>query len=1166
LIEASAGTGKTFTITLLYLRLVLEAGYSVRQIVVTTFTDAAAQELRQRIRERLIQVGPLLDSAATPPPEYGNYLQRLQEQFDCAELRRRLKRALADLDLAPISTIHGLCRRILTDFPFDSGSAFQLGELVDEGQLARECVEDFWRARFLAPDSSPGNEEELLRKADQTIAALSVLAQRMLAHPDAMVDCASEADIDGIPPAWLREASTVKVITGYADDKTLYRPRKSGLKNNLAELAERLGDEAPTPIDESLCQTVLGYLSPGKLADQVAPEHLQRFLEDPVLCRLRDWLEFRKSPNRSVAGRLAAEAIAFVLQQIPLRLRRSGRSSFGALIGEVYERLAGAHGDGLARRIQAQWPVALIDEFQDTDGRQWGIFERIWRGDWLADGEDRRALVLIGDPKQAIYGFRGGDIHAYLGVRQRLPPGAIFALGHNYRSTASLIQALNALYALAGDSAFAGSGIEYIPVAAARTDAAGEANPLRLRLLPAAQLTNKQAGERDRAALDWCARDIAKAIATGCAAGDIAVLLDTNRQIAELRGRLLALGVPVVGAGRGTVLDGEWADDIQLLMAALLEPNDAHAVRGALATRLLGRTAADLDRLARDPVAWERELDWFARQRRLWERRGILAVIEELIVAQAGRLLAEADGERALTDLRHLGELLQEAGSECYGPRELMAWFQRERASSSEDAEAGKERQLRIESEAQRVQLLTSHASKGLEYPVVYLPMAWRYRGERAGPVASALFHDDSGRLRLDLHSPAFKACKRQEAREQLQERMRLLYVALTRAKCRCVAYAFDDTPVTSSLAELERGPLTVLLGGALAALDGKPSDRWDTLMARVPGLLVERDPPELAETATAPEAASSIRLARAPRPARRLYWGTHSFTSLTRRAGPDDAPMRAEDELDEEPIVVAETPAEGPPDARITALESLKGAQFGDAIHQLLEAGRRVGGLDRPWTQQSERIRSTLAGEGVWLDREQEPELIQAVALLLQRTEDSELAPGLRLGALAEHQRRPEFEFSFGLGAVPWQRIRALLAEHDLVHWWPAAAGPGTLRGLFKGYIDLVFAWQGRFHVLDYKTNWLGDRITQYQGAALDRAMARHHYGLQALIYTVALHRYLAHRIDDYDPEQHLGDAWYLFVRGLGLSAGAGIWRRAFPRTLIEGLDALFASTGETP
>jgi exodeoxyribonuclease V beta subunit len=1189
LIEASAGTGKTYNITLLHLRLLLERGLGIRQILVTTFTDAAAAELKARIRQRLLQVARRL--AGWLPAAAASASESAQEPLDDADLERwlalhredaaawhaRLQLALAEIDLAPISTIHGYCRRVLRDYPLEAGMPFELGEVADEKQLRAELIRDYWRQRFLRSEVDPWERGFVLPLGPDSFASR---VGEILDRPDARMLIEPTRELR---ERWRRfvaaDRSALQRTLDRSDD---FSPRGSS-KHYKALLSLQAAAHANDPRLADWVELHQRFSAENIDNGWRKGSNTTRFSARPELRPVIELSQLAFALAERIRNDCALAAADFVRERLSQTLQARGLSTFRQMIDAVSERLCDPAGAALADCLRAEHPAALIDEFQDTDQRQWRIFERLYLQAEPAalpvPAGVPPCLVLIGDPKQSIYAFRGGDLHAYLNARERIPPQRRFRISRNYRSTPALLQTLNALYALAGEHAFGMQAIEYVPISAGRPEAIGPHPALSLRLLdpppdPPKGRKGDQLGKRDDLALPACANDIAGLLASGQArAGDIAVLLRRNKDIARLRELLTERGVAVVSSSRDEVLETEWAEQIQLLLYALLHPNDERAIRGALATRLLGADSRRLEQLLTQAAEWERELERFGLWLQLWQRRGVLALIENIAQEQAARLLRDGDGERAMTDLRHLAEVLQAAASECYGPAELYAWLAQARNNDSSSGEAARERQLRIESEAHRVRLLTLHASKGLEFPIVFLPMLWRNIHEYRG---LPRFHDPEHRLCLDLGSRDQAAHLAQAKGEDQQERMRLLYVGLTRARRRVVLTAFKDLPAryTPPSADDEHSLLqaeaAVLLGAAMHSVPGAPD--WSSLSEAIPALAIDAGTDVYRRVEPA-RSRSPQRHAREPLPLPRPPFGLYSFTALTRFAPTvDQDNRRAEDEptAADDPAAAelgltaeAELARQAPqPHPQLQALAELKGPAFGNALHRLLEDGPGA----RPFLQQPERIAAVLSSEGWILPEETARSSLQAVGGLLDRCLSSDLGDGLRLAHLRPRQRRAEFEFSFPLAQARWGQLGRLLASHGLADWWPGDDSGQRLRGMMKGYIDLVFEWQGRFHVLDYKSNWLGNTLADYQPTALDRAMRAHHYGLQALIYSVALHRYLAGRIERYAPEQHLGPACYLFIRAVGLrepgspasASAAGIWRMQFPSALIEALDQL--------
>ena len=1166
LIEASAGTGKTWNIGLIYLRLLLERELRVEQILVTTFTDAAAQELHERLRRRLVEAESLLESAPVERADDNSLESHLAMLCPDADSRRhalrKIQLARTDLDRAPVSTIHALCQRIQRDYPLESGAAFASDKLFDERQLQRECVEDFWRRRYLAGEVDPREAALLLKDGPEGLLRdLGGLAN----STDAQIEAGGLAELERRMAALRTEATTAE-LQRLAGDKSLYGSRKTALANRLDKVVAALRDDDEEQLAGALDKT----FEPDNVLEQESPESAGTLNDHPLiraLQALRPLLQLRTVFTR---GAVLTEAAQACRDELPRRARQRHVLTFSMLIDAVYHRLCGEQADEvLANRLYEAFPVALIDEFQDTDQRQFAIFDRIYRG--------RGTLVMIGDPKQAIYSFRGGDIAAYL--RAGGQAGQRFSLGTNHRSSRALVEALNAWYGHT-EGGFGHSQIRYQQVAAA-----GKADdePYTIDDEPAAQPLVihpfrgdakdrrgnplKALGELEALALDDCANRIAELLndprqrigGRRVTPGDIAVLLSTNNQIMALRMRLIARGVPCVGSGRGNIFAGEVARELTLVLYGVLHPDDDQAVRGALATCLLGATLEQFSAWQARPAAFERELERFEAWRTLARTRGVLALIDSLLAVRATALLALPEGERVLTDLRHLGELLAAEEGARQGLDGLYAWLlDMRREGGDGDAEAADERQLRIESDARRVQLLTVHASKGLEFPIVFLPLVWRV-GKRDGVYAPKLlrYHDAGGRRCVDLGSVDFIEHRGRHFREELQERLRLLYVALTRAVHAVHVYWVDRGPLPGRDAlAWEWAAIDLLIQQAqrkLGLTEGETS--LEAMAMALGGIRLSAPFADTFIRYQAPIGVRSPRATQSPLPVSRPFQWLHSFSGLTRYAAAavvvDDGGAADEAGM-EEPAAIADEPIEAAEDSRLLSLYPLRGPRFGDAVHQVLE----LAGPGPVWPEQRQLLHSQLAAQAVTANSE----ALERVGKMIDRARQADLGDGLRLIDVSAEHRIVEFEFQFPVQQVPLARLRQLCVAHGQPDAVPASLDAMTLNGMLTGFADLILAWDGRFHVLDYKTNWLGARLHDYRGDSLDAAMAEHHYPLQALLYTVALHRYLRQRMDGYTAERQLGDSWYLFVRALGLAPGLGVWRHRWPVALIEALDDAFA------
>ncbi len=1171
LIEASAGTGKTWNIGLIYLRLLLERELKVEQILVTTFTDAAAQELRERLRRRLVEAERLLQSG-TLDADSSDTLESWLAQFcsdeqHCRTALRRIQLARTDLDHAPVSTIHALCQRIQRDYPLESGAAFASDKLFDEQQLQRECVEDFWRRRYLTDTVDPREAALLLKGGPEGLLRdLGGLTN----SADARIEAGGLAELEQRIAA-LRTDDTIAELQRLADDKSLYAPRKTALCKRLDRIASALRDDSDAALEASLKDALDHAFEPDKVIDQEALGSAGTLNAHPLiqsLQTLRTLLQLRTTFTR---GAVLAEAARVCREEMPQRARRRHVFTYGMLIDAVYQRLCGEHADNvLADRLYDAFPVALIDEFQDTDQRQFAIFDRIYRG--------RGTMVMIGDPKQAIYSFRGGDIAAYLRASEQADQR--FSLGTNHRSSSALVEALNAWYEHT-EGGFGHPQIRYQPVVPAgkADDQPYTVNgsiatrpvvihPFRGDALGKGDEPLKALGELESLALDDCANRIAELLndpqqqigGQRVCPGDIAVLLSTNQQVVALRSRLVARGVPCVGSGRGNIFAGDVACELELILFGVLHPDDDQAVRGALATRLLGATLEQFRHWQARPAAFERELERFEAWRALVRSRGVLALIEAMLAERATALLALPEGERVLTDLRHLGELLAAEESARQGLDGLYAWLLTMRQEGSDgDAEAADERQLRVESDARRVQLLTIHASKGLEYPIVFLPLAWRI-SSRSGNHAPTLlrYHDAEGRRCVDLGSARFAEHCGLHFREELEERLRLLYVALTRAIHAVHVYWVDRGPLPYGDAQAWEWPaIDLLIRQSQRKLDLAEGEvSLEAMAAALGGMQLSAPFAGTPVLYQPPSEIAAPRATQTPLPRLRPYQWLHSFSGLTRYAA---AAVVVDDneaaDMTTEPPSVIESNVE---DSRLLSLYPLRGPRFGDAVHHVFE-------LAQPgpvWAAQRQLLHRQLAAQAIKTAGMTWDEALERVGRMIDRANHADLGDGLRLGEITAEQRIVEFEFQFPVQQVSLARLRQLCAAHGEADVIPASLDTTTLNGMLTGFADLIIEWGGRFHVLDYKTNWLGARLGDYQGTSLDSAMAEHHYPLQALLYTVALHRYLGQRMDGYTAEQHLGESWYLFVRALGLAPQLGVWRHRWPVALIEALDDAFAGT----
>ena len=1180
LIEASAGTGKTWTLAALYVRLVLghlpqtdqlASGLYPPQILVMTFTDAATAELRERIRTRLAQAARFFLTGEAPDAD--DFLRELRSQIAPAQwpvCAWRLDMAAQWMDDAAIFTIHGWCSRMLKTHAFDSASLFTQTRVEDGERLKLLAVQDYWRHWFYALDA-------------QTLAALKGLGDT----PQALM-----AKLKGLWRVAERAPST-NTLTPEAPDVVLaawaqWQQQRAALEGpaRLAwtpEVVERVTEAARAKRIKGVRQDYfagwLGQMAAWALGGEIDPKTLERFTSTTLIAK--GWPEAAKhlafgqlevlhdhlSAEPDVVQALLAHAAVAVSAAYQQTKANNAQFDFSDLLQNLYHALQAPDGR-LADAIRAQYPVALVDEFQDTDPWQFGSLIKIYSN----KGNGDEGLVMIGDPKQAIYSFRGADLATYLNARDQAL--GIYNLPGNYRSTPGVVAAVNHIFSRA--IAPFGS-VPFVPVEACNQkvrplQVAGQAQiAMTVWHLPYDVAPRKDVFMADMAAV--FATQMVALLQSGAAQpGDMAVLVRDWSEAAAIREALAARGVrSVYLSERNSVYASPQAHDLWRLLRAVANPGANRVVRAALATRTWGLSWPELDALFADELAWDGVVDQFMVWQRVWRTQGFLPLLQRLLHDQglAARLLQHsAQGERALTNLLHLGELLQAASLELQGEGALIRYLedQLRRPQASGDAA-----QLRLESDAHLVQVVTLHKSKGLEYPLVFLPFVSNYRAE------------DKGSDRPDA--------------ERLAEDIRLLYVALTRAR---QALWLGVAPVRGDLdgkTPVVKSALSTLLGrsapGDLAArLQTWAGDHIAVLPAPAPDLKAYQ--PTLRTSTPQPARVSKRLLGRG--------WWSASFSALTRGLAHEGAqgqgsPPGLPDERDDQ-LADAQLDAgmpQTPPDA-LAADQSVAndllhtepqfnafpaGSSYGTLLHDLLEWQARQGwpaarpapvavaALDadlavaQPTPEQGQHKdwQALLARQSQRLNLPPEHSAMldgwvrQIIKSNMPLAHVNQAQVAIQLGVIDADNLWPEMGFVIPAQRLASARLDWLISQQVWPHQARAALQPRQLEGLLTGFMDLVFCHAGRYYVLDYKSN----RLAAYGPPQLQQAMLAHRYDVQAALYVLALHRLLKSRLPDYDYDQHLGGALYLFLRGVD-QPGGGLLHLSPSRALIESLDAAFS------
>ncbi|MEX3018462.1 exodeoxyribonuclease V subunit beta [Kluyvera sp. STS39-E] len=1154
LIEASAGTGKTFTIAALYLRLLLglggEAAYprpvNVEELLVVTFTEAATEELRGRIRSNIHELRIACLRNATDNPLYASLLAEIDDLQQAASVLLLAERQMDD---AAVFTIHGFCQRMLSLNAFESGMLFEQQLIEDESQLRYQACADFWR-RHCYPLSrdiaqviveSWKGPQDLLKSIDRYLQGEAPQLKMPISETETLASRHQKilALITEIKQLWLTHVGELDALleSSGIDRRKFNRGNQGKWIDKISNWAQEETQNYQLP--DALEKFSQPFLAERTKAGGEVPTHalfsaIERLLASPL----------------TLNDLVIAQAMVEIREAVAREKRRRGELGFDDMLSRLDEALHGDSGDALAAAIRQRFPVAMIDEFQDTDPQQYRIFRRIWRQ------QPDTALLLIGDPKQAIYAFRGADIFTYM--RARSDVAAHYTLDTNWRSAPGMVESVNRLFGLV-DNPFMFRDIPFLPVKSAAKNASlrfeidGEKQPaMNLWLMPGEGVS---AGDYQNVMAEQCAAQIRDWLSAGqrgtallwrgdearpVQASDITVLVRNRQEASLIRDALNALAIPSVYlSNRDSVFETPEAQELLWVLQAVLTPERENTLRSALATAMFGLNARDLEQLNQDENAWDALVEEFSEYRNIWQRRGVMPMLRALMNARklAENLLATHGGERRLTDILHLSELLQEAATQLESEHALVRWLNQQVAEPDTNASS---QQMRLESDKHLVQIVTIHKSKGLEYPLVWLPFIARFRKEK-----QAFYHDrESFAAVLDLNE-SDESLELAEA-ERLAEDLRLLYVALTRAVWHCslgiapLTARRSDKPTDTELHHsapgrlLQKGEVLTAAGLetclralcdehiALTLVTPPDNTRWQPVQGEMPEL-----------------AARQV--------LRRILddWRVTSYSGLQQSGH-----SVAQDLLPRLDIDASGT-GDTLPEKLMTPHNFPRGASPGTFLHSLFEDLDFTQPIDPAW------MREKLLNNG--FGEEWEPVLTEWISQVLA----APLADtGISLNQLSARQKQVEMEFYLPIGKVLDARaLDALTRRYD-----PLSAGCPELdfrqvRGMLKGFIDLVFRHDGRYYLLDYKSNYLGENGEAYTQQAMAQAMQSHRYDLQYQLYSLALHRYLRHRMADYDYERHFGGVIYLFLRGVDGEAGQqGIFVTKPEPALIMAMDALFA------
>ena len=1170
LIEASAGTGKTYNIEGLFIRLVVEMQLPVDQILVLTFTNAATEELKIRIRNKLLQARGAFATGRSPDPLVESLL-KIYPDHEAA--RRRLNEALIDYDQAAIFTIHGFCQRLIHENAFETHSLFDTELVSNQSSLIQEVVDDFWREIFYtAPPEWIGYALSEVKNPDYFVSLLDkVKTPDVRVLPESPKPAMEALEpfrnaLKDLKKAWpTSRVPVMKALRDPALNANIYgrfkpaagHPQMNERDFRVMALAEAMDHlTQPQSTGFPLFRKFENFTT-AKLANATKKNHPTPAHEFFALCDA----VYRQGERLSTEFEQAliyekVRLFTFAAAELRQRKKDQNIQYFDDLLLTVQSVLKGENAQQLVTGIRQRYRAALVDEFQDTDSVQYDILTRLF-------AHEEGLLFMIGDPKQSIYSFRGADIFAYMKAARSTANR--FTLLTNWRSEPKLITAVNTLFSGA-DKPFIFDSIPFEEGRPAPRDPEKtefEGPPLILWYLDSKDITgsdkplNKPAAVRLIA--DAVGREIVRLLSTSnpTEPGNIAVLVRTNDQAQLMKDILTTRHVPSVLYTAANIFDSPEAMEIEQILSAIAYPADSARIKAALATDIMGARAGDLISDDLDSRWWEARLTRFREYFENWQQTSFIRMFRMFLVRERvkDRLLGYPDGERRLTNVLHLTELLhRHAAEKKAGIAGLLKWLAEKRDPHTPRLE---ENQLRLESDENAVKIVTIHKSKGLEYPVVFCPFGWE------GSLISDrefVFHDTNqdDRLSFDLGSEARDQHLAQARNELLSENLRLLYVALTRAKHRCyLAWGNINRSETSALAYLLHGHSEK--AGGFSGKD-HPSDLKKLLKDKTGADLaadlhrlgtrsqtsIEVIPLPLPTAEAALEARS--RQGEEPLFCRRFTekidrsWKISSYSSLISAGMSNvDLPDRDESPIISDPIRLPATDGSETDSGHSdwSVFDFPRGARAGSFFHDIFE--------HYEFSEKTSAPLASLVGDKL-IQYGYDPNWHQTVCSTIATVLAVPLHPDLarfRLSSLKAADRLSEMEFYFPLNPITPGTLKNAFRAIDGSHTFEQL--PARLErlsfspcaGFMKGYIDLVFHHGGRFYLLDWKSNYLGPTPDCYDQAALLEVMTANHYILQYHIYTLALHQYLRYQQPDYRYENDFGGVFYIFIRGVNEQAG---------------------------
>ncbi|VFP88126.1 RecBCD enzyme subunit RecB [Candidatus Erwinia haradaeae] len=1163
LIEASAGTGKTFTIGLFYLRLLLGLGgksafnrqLSIKEILVVTFTENSTAELRSRIHSNIHELRIACLCGYSLNPLFVELMSQITNLSDAAST---LLIAAQNMYEASIFTIHGFCKRMLDLYSFEIGLLFQQELVVDETRIHRQAVTDFWRRSFYPlPLSVIHVVRKLWVGPEQLFQELSPFLSKNTLMPDESLELDSTiehrhqliiSEIKELKKEWLSVDYLFEFIKKSGIDARSYQDK------NLRRWLEKITVWAKTQTIDYAFPKELIYFNQKTLLSKsktgLCPHHpiferIETFLECPPFLSLRQFV------------------LSYARRKVDFLIRKNkaihAQIGFDDILEELDKALHKKNGDVLSNMIREQYPAVIIDEFQDTDPKQYRIFRTVYHK------KPNIVLLLIGDPKQAIYSFRGADILTYMQARSEV--NACYTLDTNWRSSLAMTKAVTQLF-LRKHNPFLLCEIPFVSVKSASLNH-GLQFRIENRIQPALKFC-LQPGDGigivhyHQFMAQKCAEDIRYWIYKGgqgqilignqqkqrpIKASDITVLV-RNRSEASIIGEALnQLMIPSVYlSNQDSIYRTLEAREIVYFLEAVSKPWKNTAILSALATSLFNMPAEKIDELKKNDVSWNAIVDEFEYYHNHWRIYGIFAMLHAFIIKRqiAENLLESNNGERRLTNLLHLIEVLQEASITKHSQHILIRWLVQKLEQPDSKVSSQK---LRLEHDRNLVKIVTIHKSKGLQYPLVWLPFASDFHNSKNN------YSHNYQSFTKSLSEPQSTSGGVLAERNRLAEDLRLLYVALTRSIFHCsigIAPIFKGRRKKQGKSDLHRSAIGYLIQNGIAS----NASGLRLALQELKNNLIEVDETshvshdrlkqyKISHTETL--TLNSRKLSRSIH----NYWRMTSFSDLQKKNYNTKTAMinslsysdisfeKTEEEALEKQTI----------DLELTSHTFPRGATSGTFLHKLLEKVEFNIPLNEKWLLQQLRYQG-LSDQ--W--KEVICDWIQNILHTpLNHT-------GVSLSQLSCSVRQVEFQFYLPIfKLITARELNQVINQDPLSATCPPLCF-NEIKGMLQGAIDLVFFWDNKYYLVDYKSNWLGEKNTSYTQEAMKETMQTHRYDVQYQLYALALHRHLRRCIKRYNYTQHFGGIIYLFLRGLdGTRNSYGIYHAHPNSNFMNAIDHLF-------